>query len=133
MAETPHKKFRLSLVNAAEDVPTNYVVEAGTSPGTKDAAVMRVGNVTSLSANVPTGVYYVRVRAENPYGESEPTEDLEVRAPGSPENPTNLMNLGSGSVVDLRWEFGPGGYQATGFVIEAGSASGLSDLATLEV
>lgn len=118
--------------DTAEDVPTNYVVEAGTSPGTKDAAVMRVGNVTSISANVTTGTYYVRVRAENPYGESDPTEDLEVRAPGSPLNPTGLVNYGTGSVVDLRWQ-SAGGHAATGFIIEAGSASGLSDLATLEV
>jgi predicted phage tail protein len=119
--------------DTAEDVPTNYVLEAGTSPGTKDAAVMRVGNVTSISANVSTGTYYVRVRAENPYGESDPTEDLEVRAPGSPQNPTGLVNYGTGSVVDLRWEMPAAAYPATGFIIEAGSASGLADLATLQV
>jgi hypothetical protein len=118
--------------DTAEDVPTNYVLEAGTAPGLRDAATVRVGNVTSFSADVSTGTYYVRVRAENPYGESEPTEDLEVRAPGSPLNPTGLVNYGTGSVVDLRWE-AAGGYAATGFIIEAGSASGLSDLATLQV
>lgn len=119
--------------DSAEDVPTDYVLEAGTAPGLRDAATVRVGNVTSFSADVSTGTYYVRVRAENAYGESDPTEDIEVRAPGGPQNPTGLVDYGSGAVVDLRWTVSAGGFPATGYIIEAGSAPGLSDLATLEV
>jgi hypothetical protein len=119
--------------DTAEDVPANYVLEAGTAPGRNDAAVVRVGNVTTFSADVSYGTYYVRLRAENAYGESDPTEDLEVRAPGSPQPPTRLANYGSGSVVDLRWTASAGGYQPTGYIVEAGSAPGLSDLATLPV
>ena len=119
--------------DSAEDVPTDYVLEAGTAPGLSDAATVRVGNATSFSADVSTGIYYVRVRAENAYGDSDPTEDLEVRAPGGPQNPTGLVDYGSGSVVDLRWNPSYGGYAATGYVIEAGSAPGRSDLAVLPV
>jgi hypothetical protein len=36
-------------------------------------------------------------------------------------------------VVDLRWTASAGGYQPTGYIVEAGSAPGLSDLATLPV
>ena len=79
--------------DAAEDVPANYVLEAGTAPGRSDAAVVQVGNVTSFSADVSYGTYYVRVRAENAYGDSDPTEDLEVRAPGSPQAPTRAEGL----------------------------------------
>jgi predicted phage tail protein len=114
-------------------VPTDYVLEAGTAPGQSDAATVRVGNVTTFSADVSSGTYYVRVRAENAYGDSDPTEDLEVRAPGGPQNPSGLVDYGSGSVVDLRWNASSGGFAPTGYVIEAGSASGLSDLATLVV
>ena len=119
--------------DSAEDVPTDYVLEAGTARGRSDTASVRVGNVTSFSADVSYGTYYVRVRAENAFGESDPTEDLEVRAPGGPQTPTGLVDRGSGAVVDLRWNASAGGYAATGYVIEAGSAPGLSDLATLAV
>jgi hypothetical protein len=119
--------------DTAEDVPANYVLEAGTAPGRSDTAVVQVGNVTSFSADVSYGTYFVRVRAENAYGDSDPTEDLEVRAPGSPQAPTALRDYGSGAVVDLRWTRSGGGWAPTGYVIEAGSAPGLSDIVTLPV
>jgi hypothetical protein len=119
--------------DAAEDVPTNYVIEAGTAPGLNNAATVRVGNVTSFTADVSSGRYYVRVRAENEYGDSDPSEEIEVRAPGGPQAPTGLIAFGGGSIVDLRWNRSAGGYAATGYVIEAGSAPGLADLATLHV
>jgi predicted phage tail protein len=119
--------------DVAEDVPTNYVLEAGTAPGLSNAAVLNVGNVTSFRTEVPAGIYYVRVRAENQHGGSDPSEEIEVRAEGGPQAPTGLVAYGSGATVDLRWTASAGGYAATGYVIEAGSAPGLSDLATLHV
>jgi hypothetical protein len=119
--------------DAPEDVPTDYVLEAGTAPGLSNAARVRVGNVTRFTTVVSSGLYYVRVRAENQYGDSDPSAELELRAPGGPQAPTGLVAYGSGSTVDLRWNASAGGYPATGYVIEAGSAPGRSDLAVLNV
>jgi hypothetical protein len=120
-----------ALDGAMEDRPTSYVVEAGTAPGAADVATVSVGNVTRLEADVPTGTYYVRVRAVNDYGDSEPTADLILVAPGAPRAPTSLTSTGTGT-VNLRWT-APSGPPATGYVIEAGTAPGRSDLGVLQV
>jgi predicted phage tail protein len=119
--------------DTTEDVPTNYVLEAGTGPGLRNVAALRVGNVTRYSTPITAGTYYVRVRAENEYGDSEPSNEIELRAAGSPQAPTNLIAGGSGATVDLRWTAPTGGYPETGYIIEAGSAPGLSDLATIRL
>ncbi|HQZ37484.1 MAG TPA: fibronectin type III domain-containing protein [Vicinamibacterales bacterium] len=116
-----------------EDVPSGYIVEAGSQPGMSDIATVNVGDVTSFEADVPPGLFYVRVRAVNPLGDSDPTEELVLSPPGAPTKPHSLSASGSGSTVDLRWIPGAGGAPPAGYVIEAGSASGLSDLAVLPV
>lgn len=122
-----------SAADVPEDVPSGYVIEAGTQPGLSDVASINVGNVTSFRTEVPSGLFYVRVRAVNALGDSDPTADLVVRPPGAPNKPHSLTESGTGSTVDLRWIPGAGGPAPTGYVIEAGSAPGLSDLAVLPV
>lgn len=122
-----------SSADAAEDVPSAYVLEAGTAPGSSNVAKLNVGNTTSFRTEVPTGNYYVRVRAVNALGESDPSEEIELQTPGSPQAPTALMSVNATGLVDLRWAASAGGYAATGYVVEAGSAPGLSDLARLQV
>jgi hypothetical protein len=119
--------------DSVEDTPTNYVLEAGTAPGMSDVASIRVGNTTSFSTDVSSGTYYVRVSATNDHGQSEPTADLVLVAPGAPNAPSGLIAIGSGPAVDLRWAEPRGGFPETGYVIEAGSAPGKSDLARLTV
>jgi predicted phage tail protein len=119
--------------DSAEDVPTNYVIQAGTTPGASDVAQLSVGNTTRFTTDVPSGNYYVRVIAQNALGESDPSNEIEVRAPGAPQAPTSLMSVSPNGIVDLRWTASAGGYAATGYVIEAGSAPGRADLATLNV
>ena len=121
------------VADTTADVPNNYVLEAGSAPGLSDVTTLSVGNTTSYSVDVATGTYYVRLKAVNDLGESDPTEDLEVRAPGSPNAPTYFMASGQGSQVDLRWTAPSGGSAPTEYVIEAGSAPGLADLAVLRV
>jgi hypothetical protein len=112
----------------AEDTPSDYVLEAGSAPGASDVATIRVGNTTSFRADVSSGLYYVRVRALNAHGESEPTADLVLTVPGAPNAPTDLSAAGVGAAVDLRWAAPRGGTAATGYLIEVGSAPGLADL-----
>jgi predicted phage tail protein len=109
------------------------VIEAGTAPGASNVARVNVGNTTSFSTEITSGNYFVRVRAQNALGESDPSNEIEVRTPGTPQAPTALVDLGSGGNVDLRWTSSAGGYAPSGYVIEAGSAPGLSDLARLTV
>jgi titin len=117
-----------AIADTVQDVPSTYVLEAGTAPGQSDAASVSVGNTTSFSANVAYGTYYVRVRAVNDHGESEPTADLVLVAPGAPLAPSGLVASGAGSIVDLVWAAPAGGAAPTTYVVEAGSAPGLSNL-----
>ena len=84
-----------------------------------------------VQADVPSGTYYVRVRAVNDHGDSEPTADLILVAPGAPGAPTSLTSTGTGA-VNLRWT-APTGAAPTGYLIEAGTAPGRSDLGALQV
>jgi hypothetical protein len=122
-----------SAADSVDDMPTNYVLEAGTAPGATNVATLNVGTATTFRAVVPSGTYYVRVKAQNAVGESDPSEEIEIRAPGTPQAPTGLMSITSTGNIDLRWTASAGGYGATGYVIEAGSAPGRSDLASLRV
>jgi hypothetical protein len=122
-----------SSADSVGDRPTNYVVEAGTAPGESNVARLNVGNRTTFTTVVPSGTYYVRIRAQNAEGESDPSEEIEVRAPGTSQGPTGLVSMSATGVVDLEWSAASGGLAATGYVVEAGSAPGLSDLARLHV
>lgn len=117
---------------AVEDMPTAYVLEAGTAPGLADVATVNLGNVNQLSVPIPSGTYYVRLRAENTYGDSEPTPDLVLVPPGAPQAPTSFAVSRVNGTAHLRWN-APAGPAVTGYVIEVGSAPGLTDITRLDV
>jgi predicted phage tail protein len=119
--------------DSQEDVPTSYVLEAGTRPGASDVARLNVGNTTVFRVTIASGTYYVRVRAQNAQGESEPSEEIVVSPPGNPHAPTVLSVGGLGATVELQWAAPGAGSAPTGYVIEAGTAPGLADIATLPV
>jgi len=103
------------------------VLEAGTAPGSSNVAQVNLGNVTRFSTPIPSGTYYVRVRAENAEGDSDPTPDIALVARGAPAAPTTLVASRSNGIVNLRWN-APAGPTPTGYILEAGSAPGLSDI-----
>ncbi len=113
-----------------EDRATGYVLEAGTAPGLSDVGTINLGNVTTFRADVPQGTYYVRIRAVNDFGESEPTADLRLTAPGAPAAPTALTESGSGSTVNLRWTAASG---ATDYILEAGTGPGLTNIVSVRL
>jgi hypothetical protein len=121
-----------SAVNGA----TRYQLRAGTSAGASNAFDGDVGNTTSLTAtNVPNGSYFIRVHAVGAGGESAPSNEVraDVGVPGpcvTPAPPTNLSATVAGALVTLRWNASVG---ATAYSIEAGSASGLANLAMINV
>jgi hypothetical protein len=66
---------------ASAGSPTSYVVEAGSSPGASNISVTDTGKTaTSMEAIVPAGTYYVRVRARNACGLSDPSRDASADA-----------------------------------------------------
>ena len=125
--------WRASAADSLEDTPTGYVLEAGTNPGLSDVAAVQVGNVTSFSTDITAGTYYVRVRAVNELGGSHSTADIALVAPGAPAAPTALSESGAGGTVGLRWTAPGGGAAPVGYIVEAGSEPGLSDLAKVQV
>lgn len=68
--------------NAAMGNPTSYIIEGGTTSGASDLGVVNTGNLDTLfSAGVPSGTYFVRVRAVNTFGQSAPSNEITVVVP----------------------------------------------------
>ena len=126
--------WKAPAADSLEDTPTGYVLEAGTNPGLSDVGAANVGNVTSYSAEITAGTYYVRVRSVNELGSSNVTADIALVAPGAPPAPAALTDTSTTgeATVRLRWA-APEGAAPTGYIVEAGSEPGLSDLARLPV
>ena len=113
------------------DSPTGYVIEAGSASGLSDVAVMAVGNQSSYQAAVPPGTYYVRVRAINELGVGDPSAEVVLQHGAGPGAPAALTDTGGGPIVRLSWHAPTTGELPGSYVIEAGSAPGLADLAVL--
>ena len=58
-----------------------YIVEAGSAPNATNIFNASVGPNTAVSAPVPVGRYYVRVRAKNAVGVSAPSAEIIVDVP----------------------------------------------------
>ena len=116
--------------------PTAYIIEAGTAPGLADLATIRTNSTaTSYSASgLASGLYYLRVRATNGAGTSWPSSDavVTVGCVAAPNVPTWLVvTQNSRGRVAFRWNAATG--VPTTYVLEAGSASGLADLARVDL
>ncbi len=123
----------VTLSWAASLGASSYVIEAGSAPGAADITAINVGAATSYAVDVPPGTYYVRVRAANAVGVSPPSNEVMLQGRGAPNAPTNFRSSGTGSTVTLRWNASTGTSAPTSYVIEAGSAPGLANLAVLDV
>jgi len=116
--------------------PTAYLLQAGSAPGQGDLANSSTGTTATsyVAQDVGAGTYYVRIRAVNAYGTSGPSNEsiLIVGTGGctSPPNPPGgLVTSASGTTVTLTWTAPVGGCAPTAYLLQAGSAPGLSDLA----
>lgn len=109
---------------------SGYAVHAGTAPGLSNVTVANVGAATFLSAGAPAGTYYIRVVALNTFGASVASSETAIavgsqcQAPTAP--PMLMAPSTNGTTVSLNW-ISPGG-NVTGFVVEAGSTSGATNL-----
>ena len=116
--------------------PSSYVVEAGSASGLIDLANFDTGSaaVTLTVTGVPAGSYFVRVRARNSGGSGATSNEVLLVVAGgactaAPGAPASLSAAASGTSVTLSWMAPASGCTPTGYVLEAGSASGLSNLA----
>lgn len=110
----------------------NYTVEAGQTPGAVNLANFAVGNVTTITTSAPPAVYYVRTRAHNACGTSAPSNEVAITLGGPvevPQPPTNLSAVVDGRTVIVRWTPPTSGGLPSGFLLEAGNAPGLANVA----
>jgi hypothetical protein len=112
---------------------TRYDIEAGSTAGSSNIAVINVGATTRYVVDVPPGTYFVRVRAASATAVSGPSNEIVVHGRGAPGPPTSLSASGAGSDVNLLWFAPPTGPRPTGYLLEAGSAPGLTDVASLQI
>lgn len=123
--------------SVAGDPATSYTIEAGSAPGLGNLARLDTGsNRTAFDvANVPVGTYWVRVRGSNAAGVGAPSQDVAIvmgnssGCVGLPGPPVLLTPVVGGLNVNLTWNAPALGSAATGYVLYAGSSSGLSNLA----
>lgn len=110
---------------------TGYVVEVGTASGLTDVSSAQLGLVTTLSVQSVAGTYFARVKAVNSNGQSVASNEVSfTTAPGAgtPGAPQNLQVSVSGNTILIAWNPPATGGLATGYLLEAGSASGQSNL-----
>lgn len=109
---------------------TSYRFDVGSVPGAADLLTMAMSG-TSLNAEAPPGVYFVRARGQSACGIGPASPDTMIavgcQAPG-PAAP--LSAAVSGDHVTLQWHAAPG---ATDFIIEAGTSSGAGNIASIPV
>ena len=110
---------------------TDYVLEAGRSPGASDAAIVTLpASATSFTASGAPGTYYVRVRGRNACGSAVSNEVMVTLGsacalPAAPGQPNAVV---TGSAVAVSW---PPAAGATAHRFEAGSLPGHANLLNL--
>jgi glucose/arabinose dehydrogenase len=119
-------------------IPTAYQLEAGSSTGAANLAIVAAGaSQTSLTfPGIPAGSYFVRVRSVAATGVSLPSNEIVVvvgsgSCVGAPPSPTNLAASVNGRTVTLAWGVPSTSDGPNTFTIEAGSSTGLANLAML--
>jgi hypothetical protein len=94
---------------------TNYTIQAGSGPGLSNIAAVNVGNTLSFSATAPSGVYHLRVIAQNSFGSSDPSNQITLTIGGStaPLGPLAGTVVANGSRLSSVTMPATGRYEAT--------------------
>ena len=115
-----------------------YLLDVGTWPGGADLLNgTPVGNVLTVSGDLPIGQYFARVRAANSAGVSDASNEVAFRIGRTLATPGAFAVQWQGTTAVMSWAAAAGDGraedQATAYVLEAGTAPGLSDVATLSL
>ena len=125
---------------ATGDPVTNYVLEGGSAHGLADYGRLDVGTATSFAVDgVPDGTFWLRLRAANSAGTGPASADLAlvVRPSGGcvglPAAPVQHAPDVTAAMVRLSWTPPSEGVTPLSYVLVAGSAPGLSNVAVLDL
>lgn len=113
----------------APPAATSFTIDVGTSPGGSNIGVFPVGTATRVSGTLPSGTYFARVRAVGAQSTGGASSELIVTVPATntpPGAPGALSGSAADGVVSLSWGAAAG--NATTYVIEAGTATGLTNI-----
>ena len=124
--------------NPLGPVIAGYQLEGGSAPGLANLGTVAFGATTrSFAANVPSGTYYLRVRAGNAAGLGPPSNEVVVVAQPAacvpPAAPTGLAATTAPGGVGLTWNAPLTGGAPTGYRIDAGSTTGASNIGSFAV
>lgn len=128
-ARVEHATVTLAWQPGAPPVAQSYSLEVGTSRGAADVGTFPLGTLTRITGSLPAGTYFTRVRGIGRTGAGAAGSEVIVTLPAPslpPEAPSALAARVSVGVVTLTWTAAAG--NATTYVIEAGTASGLANL-----
>jgi len=141
-AGSPHlftPRVEKGIVSLEWQAPTTggpaarYVAMVGTRPQSADVGVFDTGSSTAASTPAKPGVYFIRVAAGNGCGLGTPSNEVGVVV--GPPVPGPPAGVGATVEVDRRvivsWRPSSAGGAPTHYVVEAGSAPGLANLAVL--
>lgn len=106
-----------------------YVLDAGTAPGASDIGTFALGTLTRVTGALPPGTYFLRVTGVGPAGVGLTGSEVVVTVPATstaPQAPGGLTAVVAGNALTLRWSAASG--NATTYMIEAGTAPGLSNI-----
>ena len=103
----------------------SYRLYVGSIAGASDLYAATLGPVTSFVADAPPGRYFFTLVATNACGTSPPSNAIEALVSDGPPAPANLRAAVTGAFVHVAWDAVAG---ATSYVLEAGSAPGLSNV-----
>lgn len=111
---------------------SSYGLQAGVAPGAYLVG-LNVGNTTTFSTMAPMpAVYFARIVALNaagsPIGASQEVAFHVTSMFVPPAKPANLTTHLNGSTAVITWEAGTGGGALAGYLLQAGTASGASDI-----
>jgi 5-hydroxyisourate hydrolase-like protein (transthyretin family) len=113
---------------------TSYLLEAGLSPGAT-AITFPVGGTSFSAPGVPPGRYYARVKGVNAFGTGPASSEFVVIVNGNGSGglspPTNLVVFMSGGRLTMTWTAPVFGGVPAGYRLEAGSATKLSNIASV--
>ncbi|HXG87804.1 MAG TPA: fibronectin type III domain-containing protein [Vicinamibacterales bacterium] len=111
--------------SASANAPTQYVLQAGFSPGQTAITVGLNASTTSFTASAAAGTYYVRIVAVNADGTSAPSNEVTVVVSSgcaAPSAPLNLRAIIRGTEAFLFWRRAEG--TVSSYTLQAGTSSG---------